>query len=364
MFSIPVSADNWNKEKNELNSSLTFEHNSNLFNSQVKTADSSLRLAADYNLVKLFEGYGIQLPVNINRVTYQDNKQLNNTAYSVSPAARLFLSESSNLEFNVYKAETYSLPGQQANEFNQNAAIYKTDNQSASVGLKLGKAPQQAFLNSQLALTERSRDSIENNQAQKIRSAKLALTYGFKISEDTYFLSNLGFDDESRQQQDSQHGQLGLGFYTKAGGSHNLSFIIGKYQREQDNRQDGIYWQLQDNWQIAENIGLTLSSYQLSEVSYETNSLSQLRIQNSAGLTYIASNEHQLNIGLSHNKVELENDSQTSSQINLSLGWHWQLLDYFSVSSSIKTNQSKYDFANIDAKIDQTLASIRGHFSW
>ncbi|WP_157964641.1 hypothetical protein [Algibacillus agarilyticus] len=312
-------------------------------------------------MLKLFEGYGLKIPLTYTRSNFVNESHLNSSQYALTPQLRIFLSDYSNVNVHLSKQVNYSLPGQNNAEFVSNKALSQIETQTSGVNLKLGRSPNQRFIDVSLDQANR----VLSNPAQiksEISSLGIDFLYGHKVSEDTYLLVDLGSSTESRADSKSNIDKIGGGFLTKAGGNHQLHFLAGGFDRTGDSKQSGHYWQVTDKWNIYEYLALNLQTYKRSEVAYSQETLTQIRTQHSASLITKLSSDHQLSMNLEVNKIIFDNNQRGIKRQAIQLNWHWQILDY--LTSTLNIENSTFDDSHLNSRRDQNKVSFNLGCTW
>jgi len=335
-----ASASDWTKTKNDIITAIGIHQTNNLYHVADATESSQhLQLGLQYDWLGLYEGFGIALPAKITSRHYREQTVLNDQDYVFSPALKLFLTEAADVTFETQWQRQQLLAGSGSAEFldpaEQQAA--RDDLKRFALALQLGRQPDRQNLALRVG-TERHRlqtlisslPQLQHGLINELDSDFLQLDYGHRISENTSVLANAHLRKEQQLQIESDLQQIGAGVMQQWSGAQQLRVLAGYFQRDsQGLKNSGSFWQVENLWQLSQAWQLVLSSHRLSVLSYATNSVSQLDTTHQIKLGYVWSEPHVLTLQAGQRNSRLDGDALHRKRFEYSLGWDWQLHQYF-----------------------------------
>ena len=362
MISSIVHADSaWDKDIKEFTTSLSLEQHSNIYNSSSNGVNTSARrLSVTNNFVSLFEGAALALPFYVEKLTYSNNKNLDNVSFTGKPALRLFLTPNINITTSLSVSQQSLLAGSDGAEFfSQQKQPLVSMQHNGLVTLNIGQAPQRQFLALSLSNTS---GTIENaSTSSKNQSTKFNSTYGFAVSEDTYLQFNAGYAKQRKNANDSQLNEIGGGFMTQFGGKHRVNVIIGAFQREDRINDSGLYWIMSDEWALSNDIQLRFQTSQRSVLGSSFKNTSQLTTRHQIQCRYLIDNNH--HVALTINNQQSRVASSKFRQQNIAFNWQWKIMQHLSMSSSF--NLTKYRRqADVLINSHQEQFSLSLRYAW
>jgi len=338
MMSSIVHASAWDKDIIQFATSLTLEQNSNLYHSPTESVDSSAyALSIANDSVSLFEGYGIAMPFTIERFSHQQDQNLDNTAYKIDPALRVFWSQDTTLTISTGSSLTQLLSGDLGAEFfSDTKQPIASKKRYLHAALQIGQAPKQQFFNLNTGYEENETDA--NLVISKNDSKHISSQYGYRISEDSYFQVSGRYAWQQANLRSTRLAEVGLGFLTGVGGSNELNVIIGGYKRI-DQQQTGVYWTLSNKWKVSQRAAIDFSTSQRSVLNNGVTNISQLTTIYQINGDYKLSDNHRLLLALHQQRSEVKANQNTNRQQGASLTWQWH------ISAGLALN-SYIDFTN------------------
>lgn len=356
-------ANEWNQTKNDLTISLASTYLDNLYyqdSNQKTTYSSSLQI--EYELLELFEGYGINLPIKLKQKNYFSEAELNHFDYTFTPSLHFFLSEQSDISFHLNSSEEQKIKGENGAEFLPEYANFVDEKQKlAAIKVGLGRAPNTQFLKIEGTIVENQQDH-KKLSISETKSQSLAAQYGYKISEDSYALVDGKYKDEQRSSLGSELVEVGFGLYTRLGGTHQFNIVMGYFQRNGDTSSDGYYWLLSDKWSVSENILLSFRSEQHSEISLSQQSFTQLTTENDITLGYQLNSQHYFDLSLAIIDQQFEQADGYHKRIVSAIDWQWQLFEGFNLETSLALE--KINTSDLAKQVTQKKANVELEYLW
>jgi len=334
MMSSIVHASAWDKDIIQFATSLTLEQNSNLYHSTAESIDSSAyALSIANDSVSLFEGYGVALPFSIERFSYLQDKNLDNTAYRIDPGLRIFWSQDTALTISTGASLKQLLSGDLGAEFFVDTEQPIASKQRyANVSLQVGQAPKQQFFILNAGYIENEADASAGT-ARK-HSQQVSSQYGYRISEDSYFQVSGSYAWQQANLHSTRLAEAGLGFLTGVGGSNEFNVIIGGYKRI-DQQQTGVYWTLSNQWQASQRVAIDFSTSQRSVLNNGATNVSQLTTIYQIHSDYKLSDNHRLSLVLRQQRSEIKANRHANRQQHASLTWQWHISTGLALNSYI-----------------------------
>jgi hypothetical protein len=171
----------------------------------------------------------------------------------------------------------------------------------------------------------------------------LSSQYGYKVSEDSYALVDARYKQEQRNGLDFDLIELGFGVYTLLGGSHQLLFELGYFERSGDQKGDGYYWNLSDKWRLSETTLFTIRSNQQSEVSLAQDTFTQLTKNNEIILDYQLNDVHQLSVSLAQKDQQFDSTNGYYTRLTGQVTWRWNIFDGFNAGTNFAKENVESD---------------------
>ena len=364
LCSVPVLAENdWSTEKNDVSAVILSEFNDNLyFQKQNKPSVLDTKVEANYHFVGLYEGYGISLPLELSQNIVHGESQLNHLDFQFTPALNVFITESSNVTLAAKTNSIRKINGERGAEFLPSTVPFADDeSRQGQVKISLGRAPNKQFVmvSGQYSKQQQQFREITVTDTE---SKSVSTRYGLKVSEDSYALIDGAYKDEQRSGIDSDLVEIGFGFYTRLGGTHQLNLIVGYFERDGASKSDGHYWLLSDRWALTEDVMLSIKSEQRSEISLSERSLTQLTTENQLAYGYQINTEHAIGLTLSQIDQEFEQSDGFHKRLVAEADWQWLLSEGFKMDTSLSLE--RIDKNDMREKITQRKANVSLEYKW
>ncbi len=351
----------WDKESNEFRTSLTLENNNNInHTSSGEPASEQLSsIGFNYRTLTLFEGFGVSLPVQFQRVLAANEAVNHHTNYRIAPEIKFFLAENLDARLAVTQSQARLFAGQTANELNAEATELNT--QALELGVSFGRDQDEQQLSVTMSSQNNERRLLISNNELAIKKNTLHGVFAQKVSEDTHILFDASYSQEQRLENNVNNTELGLGFRSAFSGLHTLSAVAGMYQRRGDASSDGWYLRLDDAWQINERLRFTLGAHRHSQVSYRSETLTQVQSLVNASWVFAINDSHQVRLASQLTLIDFEQTSQSVKGHSTSLSWLWQWRNYLMANLSV-TSQGQDTLS--DEQVDATLARLSLEYVW
>jgi hypothetical protein len=323
-----VAAD-WDQAHNDLSAFLGVQSNTNLFNTAMqRQSDQSGTAGIRWDWLGLFEGYGLQLPLQINRQQYRDSSDLAQTLYQLQPELRLFLTQQTDLSLQATLRKDQHLAGDSAAEFlsaAERALIAKQT--GAQAALSFGRAPDIQNLRVTLG-TDRRQQDVQEQRYSTLDSDFAEAQYSHKLNENVALVLDVARRQEQQNQLSTDLTQYGGGLAVQWTGQQFFRLTGGRFSRsyaaDELAKVTGSYWQLENVWQFDQRWQLQLQSGRNSVLSYATGSVSQLDTRHAASMRWQYDQSHQFSIELSQLTSRLDQDDYHRTRDALGAGWRWQ----------------------------------------
>lgn len=362
--STQLNAADWEKAHNHLSTFFGVQNNDNLFNtSQQMVSDQRLNAGLQWDWLGLFEGFGVQWPLSVERMYYLDTDDLDNTAYKLQPELRLFLSQQTDLAIKANLTKQQYLAGDGAAEFlSQTDRALTETQQGVQSTVSFGRAPD--IQNIQLTLgTELRRQSVQDQSISRLDSDFATLNYSHKFNENIAFV----FDASRRQEQQnllaSDINLYGAGISVKWTGQQFFRLTAGRFDRqfalEQLDETSGSYWQLNNLWQLDARWQLELQSGRRSVLSYSAQSISQLDTEHSARLGWQFDQSHQFSAFVSQLTSRLDQTNYRRTRNAVGASWQWQWAQQW--QSMLNLSKVEQTFAQ---NPDRDRLEVAAQVSW
>ncbi len=323
-----VAAD-WDQAYNDLSASVGVQSNNNLFNTANERQSDQIGTAGiRWDWLSLFEGYGLQLPLQISRQQYRDSSDLAQTLYQLQPELRLFLTQQTDLSLQATLRKDQHVAGDSAAEFlsaAERALIAKQT--GAQAALSFGRAPDIQNLRVTLG-TDRRQQDVRDQRYSTLDSDFAEAQYSHKLNENVALVFDVARRQEQQNQLNTDLNQYGGGLAVQWTGQQFFRLTGGRFSRSYEAGQlakvTGSYWKLENVWQFDERWQLQLQSGRNSVLSYATSSVSQLDTRHAASVRWQFDQSHQFNAELSQLISRLDQGEYRRTRDAVSAGWRWQ----------------------------------------
>ena len=327
--SAQISAADWEKAHNEVSTIAGVQSSNNLFNTAAQQQqDQRLYAGLNWDWLGLFEGFGLQWPLQLQRRQYLDNSSLDTTLYQLQPELRLFLTPQTDLSLQASLNKQQFLAGDSAAEFLPLTAGALDETQhGVQTMLSFGRAPDTQNLQLKIA-TERRRQKVQGQLFSQLDSDMAGFNYSHKLNENIAFVLDLARRQEQQNQRDSDLNQYGAGISVQWTGQQYFRLTAGRFVRSFSDQQlddaTGSYWQFNNLWQLDGRWQFELQSGRRSVLSYASQSISQLDTEHLAALRWQYDQSHQLAASVSRLVSRLDQSSYRRTRDAVSASWQWQ----------------------------------------
>lgn len=327
--SAQISAADWEQAHHDVSTVAGVHSSNNLFNTTAQqTQDQRLYAGLNWDWLGLFEGFGVQLPLQVQRQHYLDQTELNTTLYQLKPELRLFLTPQTDLSLQATLNKQQFLAGDAAAEFlNNDAGALDETQQGFQTALSFGRAPDTQNLQIKLA-TEQRRQKVRDQLFSQLDSDMAAVNYSHKLNENVALVLDIARRQEQQNQRDSDLNQYGAGVAVQWTGQQYFRLTAGRFVRSFAGQQledsAGSYWQLNNLWQLDGRWQLELQSGRRSVLSYASQSISQLDTEHLAAMHWKYDQSHQFSASLSRLVSRLDQSSYRRTRDAFSASWQWQ----------------------------------------
>lgn len=328
LLPLAVSAADWEQSQNQLALASQLHSNSNLFNTSTQQVSArSAELGVHWDWLKLYEGYGVALPLSVSRRSYQSSLAEDVTLYDVAPELRFFLNEMTDVSVSTQASRQQFLRGDEDAEFlADDEPTLQVDSQRAQVGVQIGRAPDIQNLRVSLSRHTQDRQSYRRD-LQALDSDSAELRYSHKVNENVAVVLDYALRQEEHNNRATDLNQLGAGVSLAWTGNQQLQLIAGRFNRkfaDLSERATGNYWQLQNNWQLNQQWQLQISSGRQSVLSAALTSVSQLDTHHQLQLQWEPWQQHQLTMGFKRLRSALDQGDYLRTRSLIAFGWLWQ----------------------------------------
>lgn len=326
--SLGIAAD-WEQAQNQGATFLAVQHNNNLFNTATdQISDQAVRAGIQWDWLELFEGFGVHLPIVLQRQQYNDAEGLDISLYQLQPQVRFFLSEQTDLAVKAVLQKDQILAGDAAAEFiavSDQALVAKQS--GVETVLSFGRAPD--IQNLQLTLgTDRRQQQIQEQLFSRLDGDYAGAHYSHKLNESVALVAQLSRRQEQQNQLETDLNQYGAGVAVQWTGQQFFHFTAGRFSRSYAdtnlNDTKGTFWQLNNLWQLDSRWQLELSSGRSSVLSYADQSVSQLDTQHQASLHWQYDQSHRLSLVAGRLTSALDQSDYRRDRRSFGGRWHWQ----------------------------------------
>lgn len=327
--SAQISAADWEQAHHDVSTVAGVHSSNNLFNTTAQqTQDQRLYAGLNWDWLGLFEGFGVQLPLQVQRQHYLDQTELNTTLYQLKPELRLFLTPQTDLSLQATLNKQQFLAGDAAAEFlNHDAGALDETQQGFQTAVSFGRAPDTQNLQIKLA-TEQRRQKVRDQLFSQLVSDMAAVNYSHKLNENVALVLDIARRQEQQNQRDSDLNQYGAGVAVQWTGQQYFRLTAGRFVRSFAGQQledsAGSYWQLNNLWQLDGRWQLELQSGRRSVLSYASQSISQLDTEHLAAMHWQYDQSHQFSASLSRLVSRLDQSSYRRTRDAFSASWQWQ----------------------------------------
>lgn len=327
--SAQISAADWEQAHNEVSTVAGVQNSNNLFNTAAQhTQDQRLYAGLNWDWLGLFEGYGIRLPLAIQRQHYLDQSELDATLYQLQPELRLFLTPQTDLSVQATLNKQHFLAGDAAAEFlSPEAGALNETQHGIQTALSFGRAPDTQNLQVIIA-TDQRRQKVQDQLYSQLDSDSAAINYSHKLNENVALVLDATRRQEQQNQRDSDLNQYGAGIAVQWTGQQYFRLTGGRFVRSFAGQQlddaTGSYWQLNNLWQLDSRWQLELQSGRRSVLSYASQSISQLDTEHLAAMRWQYDQAHQFAAQLSRLVSRLDQNNYRRTRDAISASWQWQ----------------------------------------
>lgn len=327
--SAQISAADWDQAHNEVSTVAGVQNSNNLFNTAAQhTQDQRLYAGLNWDWLGLFEGYGIRLPLAIQRQHYLDQSELDVTLYQLQPELRLFLTPQTDLSVQATLNKLLFLAGDAAAEFlSPEAGALNETQHGIQTALSFGRAPDTQNLQVIIA-TDQRRQKVQDQLYSQLDSDSAAINYSHKLNENVALVLDATRRQEQQNQRDSDLNQYGAGIAVQWTGQQYFRLTGGRFVRSFAGQQlddaTGSYWQLNNLWQLDSRWQLELQSGRRSVLSYASQSISQLDTEHLAAMRWQYDQAHQFAAQLSRLVSRLDQNNYRRTRDAISASWQWQ----------------------------------------
>lgn len=339
--SLGVAAD-WEQAQNQFETFLGVQNNNNLFNTATdQFSDSAFRAGVQWDWLELFEGYGVNLPLLLQRQQYNDAKGLDASLYQLQPQIRFFLSEQTDLAVKAVLQKDQILAGDAAAEFlavSDQALIAKQS--GVETVLSFGRAPD--IQNLQITVgTDRRRQQVREQLLSRLNGDYAGVHYSHKLNESVALVAELSRRQEQQNQLETDLNQYGAGVAVQWTGQQFFRFTAGRFSRSYAgahlDSSSGTFWQLNNLWQLDSRWQLELTSGRNSVLSYAGQSISQLDTQHQASLHWQFDQSHRFSLVAGRLRSELDQSDYRRDRRSVGGRWQWQWVQQW--QSVLQLNQ-------------------------
>lgn len=363
VFSAQSLADNWEQARNEGHASVAIQSIDNLFNSDQKTSATKASIGASYDWLGLYEGFGIHTPFSFKQHNYSGQPTLDYQQWQVEPAARLFLSSSADVTVYGSWSRDEFLAGEEQAEFFDDGQQVQWRSRKVGATLQLGHAPETQNLSLDIAAI-RVGQWVNNLQINQHSSNKALVEYSLRFSENARALVSGEFRDEEIRTSHSKLVEVGLGVLYRWTSNQQLKFVAGASRRDipSSDEQTGQFWQFDNQWQLSQQWAVNLGSSRHSVLAQQNQAISQLNTQHRFLLGYQPWQQHQLQFGVTHSTLELEQSQRRRQTLQWQAAWRWSITEDWSLFSQYRYRSLDQD-AN-EQVIVQNVAALNLEWQW
>lgn len=350
--SAQISAADWEQAHHEVSTVAGMQSSNNLFNTAaMHIQDQRLYAGLNWDWLGLFEGFGAQVPLQVQRRQYLDNTTLDATVYQFQPELRLFLTPQTDLSVQATLNKQQFLAGDDAAEFlSPEAGALNETHQGVQTALSFGRSPDTQNLQVKIA-TEQRRQKVQDQRYSQLDSDMAAINYSHKLNENIALVLDAVRRQEQQNQRPSDLNQYGAGVAVQWTGQQYFRLTGGRFVRSFAGQQlddaTGSYWQLNNLWQLDSRWQLELQSGRRSVLSYASQSISQLDTEHLAAMRWQYDQAHQFVAQLSRlvSRLDQSNYSRTRDAISASWQWQWaqQWRSFLEVSQVQQSREQQPD---------------------
>lgn len=363
VVSAHVHADNWEHARSQGQATVAVASVDNLFNSVPKMSSTTSVVAASYDWLGLYEGFGVQTPVSVSQHRYAGFSELNNVQWQAQPAARFFLSDASDLTVFTQLSRHATLAGEEQAEFVEAGRQTEFRQRAAGVSLQIGHAPELQNFSVQLESAYREQH-IDQQSINEHRSKSVHAEYSVRIGENMRVLASSEFRDEEIRQDASKLTEAGVGLSYQWTAAQQFRFVAGAYRRsfEELTAQTGQFWQLNNQWDLNDQWQLSFGTSRHSVLSQDNQALSQLQTEHKATIAYRPWQQHQLQLAIAKKTIELEQQAQSRAALQWQSRWLWQVTRDISLTSEYRHRALTNSM--LDTDMTQNLALLQLGWQW
>ncbi|WP_031568390.1 hypothetical protein [Rheinheimera texasensis] len=362
--SAQISAADWEQAHHEVSTVAGVQSSNNLFNTAVQQLqDQHLYAGLNWDWLGLFEGFGVQWPLQVRRRQYLDQTNLNATLYQLQPELRLFLTPQTDLALQATLNKQQFLAGDDAAEFlSPEAGALDETQQGMQAALSFGRAPDTQNLQVKLA-TEQRRQKVQDHLYSQLDSDLAELNYSHKWNENVALVLDIARRQEQQNQRDSDVNQYGAGIAVQWTGQQYFRLTGGRFVRSFAGQQlddaTGSYWQLNNLWQLDSRWQLELQSGRRSVLSYASQSISQLDTEHLAAVRWQYDQSHQFAAQVNRLVSRLDQSNYRRTRDAIGASWQWQWAQQWrSVLQVSQVQQSR------EQQPDRNRLEVAAEVSW
>lgn len=327
--STPAIAADWDKAHNNVVAFFGMQSNNNVFNTaEQRQADVRQTAGVGWDWLGLFEGYGVQLPVQVSRQNYRDTADLAETLYKLQPQMRFFLSAQTDLAIQATLEKDQILAGDGAAEFLQSTdKAFLAEHSGLEATVQFGRAPDTQNLRLTVG-TDQRQQRIRDKIYSELDSDSAQGQYSHKLNENIALIVDVASKQENQNRIDSSLLQYGAGISVQWTGQQFFRLTGGRYDRRYPSTVlssvSGSFWQLDNLWQFDERWQLQVQSGRSSVLSYATTSISQLDTHHLLSLRWQYDQSHQFGAEISRLISNLDQDKYYRTRSAVGANWRWQ----------------------------------------
>lgn len=363
VFSTQALADNWEQARNDGQAKVALQSIDNLFNSAQKISANKSSVGASYDWLRLYEGFGLHLPVSLQHHQYSGQSELDYQQWQVQPSARLFLSSAADFTLYSQWSRDASLAGEEQAEFIDAGQQVHWRTHSVGGTLQLGHAPETQNLTLDIGAS-RLTQLLNEERINEHNSNKAHVEYSIRFSENARALLSGEYRDEEIRSIQSQLTEVGAGLLYRWTGNQQFKLVAGTFRRSSASTQaqTGQFWQVSNDWQLSQQWQLGLSTSRHSVLAQQSQAISQLQTQHQLQLGYQPWQQHQMQFGVSQKTLELDQSQRRRQSLQWQATWRWYITDDWSLLTSYRYRSLELD-TTADAVV-QNQAALQLEWQW
>lgn len=337
VISTGAIGQDWDKARNNGQVDIAATQIDNLLYTADKTSTTNSSVGVGYDWLGLYEGFGVAMPVSVERNQFSGHSELDHTSYSAAPAVRLFVAPAVDVTLYGSKQHSYAMVGDEQAEFVEHAAQTEFRHHSTGVEVQFGHAPdtQNLTLNIQ---RQRRHQYLQSQLSNDQQSTGVSAEYSVLVSENSRLLLSSNYQDEQVQRIDTQLKEFGTGMLFRWSGAQQLKLVAGRFVRSTDNANDisGTFWQAANDWQFNEQWALTVSTSRHSELTHAAQSSTQLTTDYAMQLSYRPWQQHAIAVAVVQRKLALEQLHRNRQTMQWNASWRWQATEHWLLATSVQ----------------------------